>query len=91
MSANWMWGVILVAAAAHALRWVPAAAAARHLKMPATFALLYVLYAVALYAGSFAGLLVAILVVEVLLQLSRRGRREAAPDGSADAGRRRRR
>lgn len=78
MAGNWMWGVILVAAAAHALRWVPAAATSRQLKIPAAFAALYVLYAVAVARGGLGGLLAGMLLVEVALQIHRR-RRGAEP------------
>ncbi len=80
MGSNWMWVVILAAAAGHALRWVPPRAAARQLKIPATFVLLYVVYAAALGRGGLVGFVLAVLVVEVLLQLSRRRR---AGDGDA--------
>lgn len=90
MSANWMWGVILVAAAAHALRVVPAAAELRQLKIPGAFAVLYVAYAIALSRAGFAGLLVAMLIVEVLLQLYRRSRPQPPPPGVARPGARRR-
>lgn len=73
-----MWVVIAAAAAGHALRWVPARATARQLKIPATFALLYVLYAAALGRGGFTALVLSVLIVEVLLQLSRRRRTEGA-------------
>jgi hypothetical protein len=91
MSNNWIWIVILAAAAGHALRWVPASAAARSVKIPATFAVLYVLYAVAVAAGGLTGMLVALVVVEVLLQLSRRRRTDtpASRQGGAVVRRRR--
>ena len=69
-----MWVVLLVAAAAHALRWVPARATARQLKIPATFAVLYVVYGAALALGGLTGLVLALLVVEVALQIVRRRR-----------------
>ena len=80
MSGNWMWGVTLVAAAAHALRVVPAATAQRQVKIPGAFLLLYVAYAVALARGGFAGLALAMLAVEVALRIYRR-RRPEAPQG----------
>jgi hypothetical protein len=82
MSANWMWGVILVAAAAHALRVVPATAPMRQLRIPGAFAVLYVAYAVALSRAGFAGLLVSMLIVEVLLQLHRRRRSGPSAPGA---------
>jgi len=91
MSKNWMWFVILAAAAAHALRCVPANATARQVKIPATFALLYVLYGVVLVFGGLTGFLVALLVVEVLLQVSRRRRTDVPESGAkAELTRRRR-
>jgi hypothetical protein len=78
MSANWMWLVVLAAAVGHAPRWVPATAASRSLKIPATFAVLYVLYAAALALGGLAGILAALLVVEVLLQITLRRRKRLA-------------
>lgn len=74
MSGNWIWVGALAAAAGHALRWVPANAAMRSVKIPATFAVLYVLYAVALASGGLAGILAALLVVEVALQITLRRR-----------------
>lgn len=74
MSGNWVWAVVLVAAAGHALRWVPGNASMRPVKIPATFAVLYVLYAVALAMGGLAGILVALVIVEVALQLVLRRR-----------------
>lgn len=81
-----MWIVVAVLAAAHALRWVPARAAARQLKIPATFALLYVLYAAALGRGGLTALVLSFLIVEVLLHLTKRWRTEGT---SASGGRRR--
>jgi hypothetical protein len=88
MSANWMWLVVLAAAAGHALRWVPGDAAMRTVKIPATFALLYVLYAVVLARAGLTGMLVALLIVEVLLQLARRRRPEPPARGGGGGVRR---
>jgi hypothetical protein len=74
MASNWMWLAVLAAAAGHALRWVPGDAAMRTVKIPATFALLYVVYAVVLARAGVAGMLVSLLIVEVLLRLFRRRR-----------------
>ena len=72
MGANWMWLVLLAAALAHAVRWIPADAPSRGVKMPAAFAVLYAIYAVVVSLGGPFALLVALIVVEVLLQLYRR-------------------
>lgn len=89
MSANWMWVLVALAAAAHALRWVPGRASLRQLKIPAVFALLYVLYAAALGRGGFTALVLSLLIVEVLLQLSRRRWTEDAGGKDTHANRRR--
>jgi hypothetical protein len=81
MGANWMWLLVLAAAAGHALRWVPGDATLRTVKIPATFALLYVLYAVVLARAGLTGMLVALVIVEILLQLARRRRPEPPPRG----------
>jgi len=90
MSSNWMWVVILAAAMGHALRWVPASAAARPLKIPAAFVVLYAVYAVVVARGGMVGLLIALLIVEVLLQLYLRSRPERPASRGGDAVRRRR-
>jgi hypothetical protein len=69
MSGSWMWIVVLGAAAGHALRWVPGNTTMRTVKLPATFALLYVVYAVALAAGGLAGIVIAVVIVEIALRL----------------------
>jgi hypothetical protein len=79
MSSNWMWLVVLAAAAGHALRWVAPDASARALKLPAAFAVLYVLYAVVLARAGLAGMLVGLVIVEIVLHLVRRSRREVRP------------
>lgn len=76
-----MWVVIAAAAAGHALRWVPGRTTLRQLKIPAVFALLYVIYAAALGRGGFTALVLSILIVEVLLQLWRRRTQSAGTSG----------
>lgn len=76
-----MWVVIAAAAAGHALRWVPGRTTLRQLKIPAVFALLYVIYAAALGRGGFTALVLSILIVEVLLQLWRRRTQRAGTSG----------
>lgn len=88
-SSNWMWLVLAVAAAAHALRWVPARATARQLKIPATFALLYVVYAAVLARGGLTGFVLAFLIGEVLLQLTKRWRTGTASGSGTFPNRRR--
>jgi hypothetical protein len=91
-SSNWMWFVILAAALGHALRWVPGDATARQLKIPAVFVVLYAAYAAVVARGGLVGLLIALLIVEILLQLYRRSRpeRPASRGGDTTLGRRRR-
>ena len=79
MSSNWLGLAVLVVAVAPAPRWVPANAAMRQVKIPATFTLLYVVYAVVLARAGFAGMLVALVIVEVLLRLARRRWPEPPP------------
>lgn len=76
-----MWVVVAVAAAAHALRWIPARASTRQVKVPAAFALLYVIYAAALGRGGPIALVLSFLIVEVVLQLWRRRTQAAGPSG----------
>jgi hypothetical protein len=87
---NWMWLVIFAAAAGHALRWVPPDAAARTVKIPAAFAILYVVYAIALAAGRMQGLLLAFVAVEVLLQIVKRRWKSAGSSSGEGRGRLRR-
>lgn len=81
VSSNWMWVVVAIGAMAHALRWIPGNAVARQLKIPATFVLLYVVYAAALARGGLTGFVLSFLIVEVLLHLvrARRGERARTP------------
>ena len=79
MTGNWVWVVVLGAAIGHALRWVPGNATMRSVKIPATFALLYVVYAAALAMTGLTGILVAIVIVEVALQITVRRRPQPAP------------
>lgn len=79
MSSNWMWLVVLAAAAGHALRWVAPDAPARSVRIPAAFAVLYVLYAIVLARAGLAGMLVALVIVEVILRLFRRNRPQPPP------------
>jgi hypothetical protein len=81
MGSNWMWLVVLAAAAGHALRWVPGDATMRTVKIPATFVVLYVVYAVVLARAGLTALLVAFVIVEILLQLVRRRRPEPPARG----------
>jgi uncharacterized membrane protein len=71
---NWIWILVAVAAAGHALRWVPGRATYRQVKIPAMFALLYVVYAAALGRGGLVALVLSFLIVEVILQLVKRRR-----------------
>jgi hypothetical protein len=81
MSSNWLWILVLVAAVAHAPRWVPGDAALRQVKLPAAFVVLYVVYAVVLMRAGLVALLVAFLIGEVLLRLFRRSRPEPPARG----------
>jgi hypothetical protein len=83
---NWIWVLVAVAAAGHALRWVPGRATLRQVKIPAVFVLLYAIYAAALGRGGLTALVLSFLIVEVILQLVRRRRPE---DPSAPGDRRR--
>lgn len=86
MGANWMWLLVAVAAASHALRWVPGRTSLRQVKIPAVFVVLYVIYAAALGQGGPVALVLSFLIVEVALHLWRRYRPQ---DAGASGGRRR--
>ncbi len=79
MGSNWMWLVPLVAAVGHALRWIAPDASLRQVKIPAAFVVLYALYAVVLARAGAAGMLVALIIVEIALRLFRRSRPQPPP------------